>query len=90
MNTIQSIGSCFRMRKPLRFQITKDDGEYRAEIPQIELYSFAESAEEAARELYVELVDLCGVLFDETTDHLSLKTLAWKLYLQQFVAPDSE
>ncbi len=82
---LRSIGPDFVLKRPLMLKVTELEDEFRVEIPQLELYAFSSSYEEAIKEVSSELLNLCEVLFDESSRNLSNKPLAWKRFLQQFV-----
>ncbi len=75
----------FALKTPLSVIVAEDDGEYRAEIPEVELYAFARTDREAISELLEEFVDLCREILTKLDVELGASAKRWKQFLASIV-----
>ena len=75
----------FVLKAPLSVILAEDDGEYRAEIAEVELYAFARTDREAIGELLEEFVDLCREILSKRDVELGASAKRWKHFLASIV-----
>jgi len=75
----------YRLSRPIMIIVSKEEGEIKAEIPDLELYTFASNEEEAIRELTQDLLDLCEDLLDISDEKLGQHPKKWKNYLKSII-----
>ena len=75
----------FSLKAPLSLILVEDEGEYRAELPEVELYAFAGSEWEAIGELLEEFVDLCKEILPKRDVELGASAKRWKHFLASIV-----
>lgn len=75
--------------RPIPVSVEREGDEIRAEIPELELYAFGSSTEEAVEELREEVADLVRTLASLGDDQLGGKASAWKKFLSSRVRTDA-
>ncbi len=71
---------------PLYATITNDGDEYKALLPELELYAFAENPEDAFLELLQEVEDLCDEMLALTDDRLGRDPKKWREFLSDHIS----
>jgi len=77
--------SKYRLRRELSIGISAEENEIKAEIPDLELYAFADTEEEAIAELVQDFLDLCDNLLDVPDDRLGKFPQQWKHFLESII-----
>ena len=84
--TIPTIKSSkYNLKRPLAILITKENSEYKAEFPSLELYSFANSEDEAIDELINDFIDLCDAISSHTSNELGIYPKLWGKIINSIV-----
>jgi len=75
----------YTLKKPLVALIYSDNGEYKIEYPQLELYAFSEDKNEVINEFIDDFFDLCDDILPCTDSELGKYPRYWKEILQTLV-----
>jgi len=76
------------LRKPIAVTVSYEAEEVKAEIPDLELYSFANREKEAIHEVLKDFVDLCDDLLDISDEQLGKFPKRWKNILESMLILD--
>ncbi len=71
----------YQIQKPIIAQITYENKEYRAEVPETETYAFDKSVEDVLIEIVAELVQLCDEILELPDEKLGKAPQQWKQFL---------
>lgn len=74
------------LTKAIAVEVERLDAEFRAEIPEVELYAFADSESEAVKEVLEDFVDLCGEVLGKADAKLGKSARKWKRFLASVVS----
>jgi len=75
----------YTLKKPLVALISKNDGEYKLEYPQLELYAFSEDKDEVIKEFMDDFFDLCDDILPCNDSELGKHPKYWKEMLHTLV-----
>jgi len=75
----------FSLIRPISIFVSEERGEIKAEIPEVELYTFASNEDEAIHELTQDLLDLYEDLLDISDGKLGKYPRMWKNYLKSII-----
>lgn len=73
------------VKKPFLLLVSQDDGEYKIEFSELELYSFAEDKDEAVDELKEDIIDLCDTILSMNDSQLATNPKKWKKILNEYI-----
>ena len=76
----------YTLKKPLGALIYSDNGEYKIEYPQLELYASNEDKNEVIKEFIDDFFDLCDDILPCTDSELGKYPKYWKEILQTLVS----
>lgn len=74
-----------RIFQPLPVRITREGAEYKAEVPQLEIYAFGVTEKDVLAEVTEDVAELCQTLFYLSEKQMSSNVKTWKIYLQRYV-----
>jgi hypothetical protein len=82
---LESNNEKYTLKKPVVALINSDNGEYRIECPQLELYAFNEDKNEVIKEFIDDFFDLCDDILPCSDSELGKYPKCWKEILQTIV-----
>ncbi|MGA2545210.1 MAG: hypothetical protein ABSF43_01575 [Rectinemataceae bacterium] len=79
----------FKLYQPLPVLLERTEGEYKAEIPQLEIYAFGPTEMEVLSEVKEEVVELCKTVFPLREKQMSSNVKTWKMHLQRYITKNA-
>jgi hypothetical protein len=74
------------LRHPLLVTMTFEAGEFRAEVPSLQIYAFADKEASAVAEVIEDFTELCSELKGKSVAQLGVSAQSWKRFIDSIIA----
>lgn len=80
----------YEIIKPIPYTVGRENGEFIAEVKELELYAFSRSRKKAVKEIRFLLLDMYDRFAEKPQEKLGPDPLKWKNFLMEHIRRDAE